>query len=215
MKWLRMIVLSLLAGVSVVYGERPSLDWQAYRQTTADEASLFVVDSQFLIDAMAAVSKTVEAAVSEQHKVIGCGLRYDSVAEQMRFFCEVVYLTELKQTRYRVFEFSCAKTLLLERQTDKKQYWRSAATPPFQRCVDLRTCPLQRGVALFEKTLREQNDVPSLVAIYAIPQKASIKWCFYGGQRWGEKPQEMGLGGDYNLFLDKSMRNVLQFLRGK
>ena len=133
----------------------------------------------------------------------------------MYFFCEVVYRTELDKTLYRVFVFRCEKTLLLERQTEKKPYWRTAAIPPFQNCVDLRTCSLRRGVALFEKTIREWNKVPSLVAVYAIPEKDTIRWCFYGGQVWAEAAKEMGLGGDYNIFLDKPMRCVVQFLGGK
>ena len=215
MKLLRMVVVWLLVGESIALGEGAMLDWSAYRQMMSDKSSSFIVGSHFLIDAIEVVGKTVENAVLGQHKIIGCGHFYDRKASQMYFFCEVVYRTELDKTLYRVFVFRCEKTLLLDRQTEKKPYWRTAAIPPFQNCVDLRTCPLRRGVALFEKTIREWNKVPSLVAVYAIPEKDTIRWCFYGGMVWAEAAKEMGLGGDYNIFLDKPMRCVVQILGGK
>lgn len=215
MKLLGIVVISLLVGINIALGEKPLFSWRAYQQMTGEDSSLFVVHSQFLMDAMATVNEIFENPVLGPHKVIGCGLFYDTITSQMRLFCEVIYRTELNQTRYSVFEFRCENTFLLERQTDKKPYWRNAAIPSFQNCVDIRTCPLKHGVALFEKTLREQNEIPSLVAVYASPKKDTIRWCFYGGIVWGEAAKEMQLGGDYNIFLDKSMRSIVQILGGK
>ena len=215
MKLLSIFLVSLFIGVTISVGDVPLLHWQAYQHMTTDKTSSFIVDGNFLVDAIVSVNETFENLGLGQYKVIGCGLFYDTDVSQMRFFCEVVYEGTVNATQYSVFVFRSEKALVLERKTDRKPYWRNADAPSFQNCVDIRTCPLRHGVKLFEKVVCERNEKPSLIAIYAVRKENTMCWCFYGGIEWNKDAKDMTLGGDYNVFLDKQMKRVILFLGGK